>query len=484
MSHQDIERTVDRVMKTHTRKASQFSSLKNELGLYFDEDEATRIAQETMKRLNPNKTQGQQISVEYIVEKARKEHKRKVSQFHAIKGDIAQYFPDENDATQLAAQVMKEYLPHNASGIREEVTVDSIVLNAVANHKRKVSTFRAIESDLGVMYDQEDVHSIAKEAMKAIFGQRTNEYMEEEPMNDESDALNEAIRQSDFATMDNRYKLPLQMMQHTVDPNNVLTPMKTQRIKKEPSDGINDSMRTEMTPPTSQDTSDSNDAIHAKNPMSPMIQHEQNHIMSLIDQNQTDVLSPHSIEKAQATHTHVLIPIPHGDAMMVTGNSSSSDESKSSATSLQMPAICHCSIDLSPAQPQIINVTFSQPMSEQQKRDTRATISQTLNKKTNISQQPLILPHINEEKDASMSINRTDKLTHIMNMHQQLFNLESAMEIHIQHQKLHMQSLCNEANSNSEYLAAFQDLWDKRYHELMNQEMKLIQELLYIINNN
>eukprot|EP01084_Bolivina_argentea_P197547 338518_1 len=116
MSHQDIERTVDRVMKTHTRKASQFSSLKNELGLYFDEDEATRIAQETMKRLNPNKTQGQQISVEYIVEKARKEHKRKVSQFHAIKGDIAQYFPDENDATQLAAQVMKEYLPHNASG--------------------------------------------------------------------------------------------------------------------------------------------------------------------------------------------------------------------------------------------------------------------------------------------------------------------------------------------------------------------------------
>ncbi len=41
-----------------------------------------RIAKKTMKELNPNYQNTQQIQIENIVNKARKEHKRKVSQFH------------------------------------------------------------------------------------------------------------------------------------------------------------------------------------------------------------------------------------------------------------------------------------------------------------------------------------------------------------------------------------------------------------------
>merc|ERR1719461_1354965 len=50
-----------------------------------------------MKEMNPNNTAIQSVSVEHIVAKARKEHKRKVSQYQAIKHDIGQYFPDERD---------------------------------------------------------------------------------------------------------------------------------------------------------------------------------------------------------------------------------------------------------------------------------------------------------------------------------------------------------------------------------------------------
>merc|ERR1719242_823933 len=41
-----------------------------------------------MKEINPNTVAVSQVSVEHIVAKARQEHKRKVSQFQAIKHDI------------------------------------------------------------------------------------------------------------------------------------------------------------------------------------------------------------------------------------------------------------------------------------------------------------------------------------------------------------------------------------------------------------
>eukprot|EP00483_Globobulimina_turgida_P001676 UN01678 len=168
----DYEDTVEHVMKTHKRKVSQLASLEEELGLYFDEEEAERIAKQTMKEMNPNNSSVQQVSVENIVAKARKEHKRKVSQFQAIKHDIGQYFPNEEESSKLAAEVMKEFNPNDRSGQGHEVTVDSIVEKAVSEHKRRKSQFAAIENDLGLIFDKEDVNAITKDVMKKVFAQK------------------------------------------------------------------------------------------------------------------------------------------------------------------------------------------------------------------------------------------------------------------------------------------------------------------------
>jgi len=97
-----------------------------------------------------------------------------VSRFQAIQKDISQYFPNEEEATKLAAEVMKEYNQknNNPNVVAKEITVDDIVQNAMDGHKRKVSQFRAIKNDLGLMFNEDDVNVIAKDAMKAIFAQK------------------------------------------------------------------------------------------------------------------------------------------------------------------------------------------------------------------------------------------------------------------------------------------------------------------------
>eukprot|EP01084_Bolivina_argentea_P087140 157432_1 len=168
-----VDNVVNRVMKTHKRKESQFQSLKEELGLVFDEEEAERIATKTMKEINPNFDSTQKIQIKNIVNKARKEHKRKVSQFQAIKHDILQYFPNEHESMKLAAEIMKEYNPNNKSDKKsEDISIDSIVQKAVTQHKRKKSVFKSIENDLGLIYDDADVKNITKNVMKKIFAQK------------------------------------------------------------------------------------------------------------------------------------------------------------------------------------------------------------------------------------------------------------------------------------------------------------------------
>merc|ERR1719356_462296 len=131
-----------------------------------------------MKEMNPNNNTVSSVSVEHIVAKARKEHKRKVSQYQAIKHDIGQYFPNEEESAKLAAEVMKEFNPNDRSGKGSEVTVDSIVEKAMTEHKRRKSQFAAIENDLGLIFDKEDVNAITKNVMKKIFAQKHNEQEE------------------------------------------------------------------------------------------------------------------------------------------------------------------------------------------------------------------------------------------------------------------------------------------------------------------
>merc|ERR1719242_2921115 len=107
-----------------------------------------------MKEMNPNNAAIASISVEHIVAKARKEHKRKVSQYQAIKHDIGQYFPEEEEAAKLAAEVMKEFNPNDRSGKGSEITVDSIV-------------------------EKEDVNAITKNVMKKVFAQKHGDEQEQ-----------------------------------------------------------------------------------------------------------------------------------------------------------------------------------------------------------------------------------------------------------------------------------------------------------------
>jgi len=168
----DYQNTVSKVQKEHKRKVSQLAALEQELGLYFDETEAERIAKQTMKEINPNTVAVSQVSVESIVAKARVEHKRKVSQFQAIKHDIGQYFVDEKESAKMAAEVMKEFNPNDRSGKAVQVTVDSMVEKAMTEHHRKKSQYEALQNDLGLIFDKEDVNTITKDVMKRVFAQK------------------------------------------------------------------------------------------------------------------------------------------------------------------------------------------------------------------------------------------------------------------------------------------------------------------------
>merc|ERR1719474_963953 len=125
-----------------------------------------------MKEINPNTTAVSQVSVENIVAKARQEHRRKVSQFQAIKHDIGQYFVEEEESAKLAAEVMKEFNPNDRSGVASQVTVDSIVEKAMREHRRVKSQQGAIEKDLGLIFDSDDVNRITKDVMKRVFAQK------------------------------------------------------------------------------------------------------------------------------------------------------------------------------------------------------------------------------------------------------------------------------------------------------------------------
>eukprot|EP01084_Bolivina_argentea_P256312 431496_1 len=53
-------------------------------------------------------------------------------------------------------------------------TVEVIVQNAMHEHHRRKSQFTAIQNDLGLIFDKEDVAKISKNVMKKIFAQKHN----------------------------------------------------------------------------------------------------------------------------------------------------------------------------------------------------------------------------------------------------------------------------------------------------------------------
>eukprot|EP01084_Bolivina_argentea_P099284 178471_1 len=165
----DYDDTIERVMKTHKRKVSRYAALVQELSLYFDEEEAERIAKATLKEFNSNSSSVQQVSVESIIAKVKKEHKRKISQFRAIVSELSQYFPHENAARDLAAEVMNEFNPNDKSGKRCEITrplMDSttyimIVHNVLKNHDSSYYRINAFKSELLIYFSKPVAYMMA-----------------------------------------------------------------------------------------------------------------------------------------------------------------------------------------------------------------------------------------------------------------------------------------------------------------------------------
>ena len=50
--------------------------------------------------------------------------------------------------------------------------MDSMVEKAMKEHSRKKSQFEAVQSNLGLIFDKEDVNQITKDVMKKVFAQK------------------------------------------------------------------------------------------------------------------------------------------------------------------------------------------------------------------------------------------------------------------------------------------------------------------------
>lgn len=151
----DVDEITARALSEHRRKASQLEALQSHLGQVLDNEElANEIGRDIMKRVRPNEQSGarEEISITDQAKKAAMGHSRKVSQFAAVKNEIGKYFSEE-EANELAKEVMKDINPNQDSGNAKPVpTVDDIVDKALKEHKRKNSINKAITDDLGNIY--------------------------------------------------------------------------------------------------------------------------------------------------------------------------------------------------------------------------------------------------------------------------------------------------------------------------------------------
>merc|ERR1712154_210338 len=64
-------------------------------------------------------------------------------------------------------------------------TVNCIVQKAMREHQRRKSQFQAIQDDLGLVFDDDDVRKISRDVMKNIFAKKQNKqlYWQQEQLN-------------------------------------------------------------------------------------------------------------------------------------------------------------------------------------------------------------------------------------------------------------------------------------------------------------
>mmetsp|Transcript_59581 Transcript_59581/g.94797 ORF Transcript_59581/g.94797 Transcript_59581/m.94797 type:complete len:165 (+) Transcript_59581:66-560(+) len=65
-------------------------------------------------------------------------------------------------------------------GKQNQETVESIVDKAMKEHHRKKSQFQAIQNDLGLIFDKDDVNAITKKVMKRVFAQKHSETQQQQ----------------------------------------------------------------------------------------------------------------------------------------------------------------------------------------------------------------------------------------------------------------------------------------------------------------
>eukprot|EP01084_Bolivina_argentea_P052296 96052_1 len=90
----DYEETVMRAAQRHKRKISRFNYLLAELNLYFDEEEAERIAQTTMIEMewSYNGKTIQAINYKAIVQRVLRNNNNIENQLESLKQELSIYF--------------------------------------------------------------------------------------------------------------------------------------------------------------------------------------------------------------------------------------------------------------------------------------------------------------------------------------------------------------------------------------------------------
>ena len=133
----DIEEKIDLVLSHHKRKVSQLEAVKQEMMLYFDEEESTEIARSIMREKIPNYPtpphSANIVTLKHIVATARMEHTRRKDKLDAISQNSKAYFTNDGSHEiwllhMLECENMRDIVAHwFRIHIHSEICIENMI---------------------------------------------------------------------------------------------------------------------------------------------------------------------------------------------------------------------------------------------------------------------------------------------------------------------------------------------------------------------
>ena len=165
---------VKQATRSHKRKVSLFNAIKTTMHHKFDNaDEANAMASNVMKEILWTKDMTNELVTDNSVRTAIKHHKRKISLFKAVKDTMSETFSNDPIwADKMARSVMKQIVA-NKELAKDLIVNDTAVKEIQKKHKRKISMFNALKSEMSMKYDDpKKAQMMAQQVMKEIVAQK------------------------------------------------------------------------------------------------------------------------------------------------------------------------------------------------------------------------------------------------------------------------------------------------------------------------